>query len=106
METQTALAIPDEDNSMVVYSSTQFPEITHSVIARCLGVPENKIRVITRRVGGGFGGKALKSMPVSSFVVKSFIITTLSFMMFITLVYCCIGCNSMCTSSKKTRSSC
>ncbi|XP_027104302.1 indole-3-acetaldehyde oxidase-like isoform X1 [Coffea arabica] len=66
METQTALAVPDEDNCMVVYSSIQCPELTHSVIATCLGVPEHNIRVITRRVGGGFGGKAIKAMPVAT----------------------------------------
>lgn len=66
METQTALAVPDEDNCMVVYSSAQAPEFTHSVIARCLGVPANNVRVITRRVGGGFGGKAIRSMPVAT----------------------------------------
>ncbi|KAL0435241.1 UNVERIFIED_CONTAM: Abscisic-aldehyde oxidase [Sesamum radiatum] len=66
METQTALAIPDEDNCMVVYSSIQCPEFAHRVIARCLGVPEHNVRVLTRRVGGGFGGKALKAMPVAT----------------------------------------
>lgn len=65
METQTALAVPDEDNCMVVYSSSQVPEWTQVVIARCLGIPEHNVRVITRRVGGGFGGKAIKAMPVS-----------------------------------------
>ncbi|XP_023533499.1 indole-3-acetaldehyde oxidase-like isoform X1 [Cucurbita pepo subsp. pepo] len=66
METQTALAIPDEDNCMVVYSSSQWPANAHSVIAKCLGVPAHNIRVITRRVGGGFGGKAIKSMAVAT----------------------------------------
>ncbi|XP_022898972.1 indole-3-acetaldehyde oxidase-like [Olea europaea var. sylvestris] len=66
METQTALAVPDEENCMVVYSSIQCPEFAHIVIARCLGVPEHNVRVITRRVGGGFGGKALKAMPVAT----------------------------------------
>ncbi|XP_035550385.1 indole-3-acetaldehyde oxidase-like isoform X1 [Juglans regia] len=66
METQTALAVPDEDNCMVVYSSSQVPEWTQTVIARCLGIPEHNVRVITRRVGGGFGGKALKAMPVAA----------------------------------------
>ncbi|KAL0419431.1 UNVERIFIED_CONTAM: Abscisic-aldehyde oxidase [Sesamum radiatum] len=64
METQTALAIPDEDNCMVVYSSIQCPEFAHRVIARCLGVPDHNVRVLTRRVGGGFGGKALKQCRV------------------------------------------
>ncbi|XP_059314992.1 abscisic-aldehyde oxidase-like isoform X2 [Lycium ferocissimum] len=66
METQTALAIPDEDNCMVVYTSSQSPENAHHVIASCLGVPEHNIRVITRRVGGGFGGKSVRAMPVST----------------------------------------
>ncbi|KAF9613852.1 hypothetical protein IFM89_012400 [Coptis chinensis] len=66
MEAQTALAIPDEDNCMVIYSSSQCPESAGHVIARCLGVPEHNVRVITRRVGGGFGGKAFRAMPVSS----------------------------------------
>uniref|UniRef100_A0A7N0USU0 indole-3-acetaldehyde oxidase n=2 Tax=Kalanchoe fedtschenkoi TaxID=63787 RepID=A0A7N0USU0_KALFE len=65
METQTALAVPEEDDCMVVYSSIQCPEIAHQAIAKCLGLPEHSIRVITRRVGGGFGGKALKAMPVA-----------------------------------------
>ncbi|XP_023533491.1 indole-3-acetaldehyde oxidase-like isoform X1 [Cucurbita pepo subsp. pepo] len=66
METHSALAIPDEDNCMVVYSSSQWPANVHSVIAKCLGVPEHNVRVITRRVGGGFGGKGIKSMVVAS----------------------------------------
>ncbi|CAI8586577.1 unnamed protein product [Vicia faba] len=61
METQTALAVPDEDNCITVYLSSQSPEYVHTTIARCLGIPENNVRVITRRVGGGFGGKAMKS---------------------------------------------
>nr|XP_027187790.1 abscisic-aldehyde oxidase-like isoform X2 [Cicer arietinum] len=66
METQTALAVPDEDNCITVYSSSQCPEYTHSTIARCLGIPESKVRVITRRVGGGFGGKAIKSIATAA----------------------------------------
>ncbi|KAK3126803.1 hypothetical protein QOZ80_7AG0563060 [Eleusine coracana subsp. coracana] len=66
METQTALAIPDEDDTMVVYSSSQYPELAQTVIARCLGVPFGNVRVITRRVGGGFGGKGYRSFPVAT----------------------------------------
>ena len=64
METQTALAIPDEDNTLEVYSSSQYPEFVQRVIARCLGIPFSNVRVITRRVGGGFGGKAFRSFQV------------------------------------------
>ncbi|KAK3149113.1 hypothetical protein QOZ80_3AG0213140 [Eleusine coracana subsp. coracana] len=65
METQVALAIPDEDNCITVYSSTQVLEITQNLIARCLGIPFHNVRVITRRVGGGFGGKALKAVHIA-----------------------------------------
>ncbi|KAM0951938.1 putative oxidoreductase [Dioscorea sansibarensis] len=66
LETQTALAVPDEDNCMLVYSSTQSPETAQAVIAKCLGIPFHNVRVITRRVGGGFGGKATRSLRVAA----------------------------------------
>ncbi|CAA0833538.1 Benzaldehyde dehydrogenase (NAD(+ [Striga hermonthica] len=66
METQTALAIPDEDNCMVVYSSNQNPEYVQRVISSCLGVPDHNVRVLTRRLGGGFGGKATKAIPMAT----------------------------------------
>ncbi|KAJ1696470.1 hypothetical protein LUZ63_004982 [Rhynchospora breviuscula] len=65
METQTALAVPDEDNSLMVYTSSQTPETAQNVIATCLGIPCHSVRVITRRVGGGFGGKAVRALPVA-----------------------------------------
>uniref|UniRef100_A0A0D9WXP8 FAD-binding PCMH-type domain-containing protein n=1 Tax=Leersia perrieri TaxID=77586 RepID=A0A0D9WXP8_9ORYZ len=66
METQTALAIPDEDNTMTVYSSSQFPELAQNVISKCLGIPFSSVRVITRRAGGGFGGKAVRSLHIAT----------------------------------------
>ena len=65
METQTALAVPDEDNCMIVYTSNQSPDIAQQIIANFLGVPHHNVRAITRRVGGGFGGKATRAMSVS-----------------------------------------
>ena len=57
LESQAALAIPQEGGDMVVHSSTQHPtEIQHKV-AEALGVPMHAVRVETRRMGGGFGGK-------------------------------------------------
>uniref|UniRef100_J3MK08 aldehyde oxidase n=1 Tax=Oryza brachyantha TaxID=4533 RepID=J3MK08_ORYBR len=66
METQTALAIPDEDKTITVYSSSQFPELAQNVISKCLGIPFNSVRVITRRAGGGFGGKAVRSLHIAT----------------------------------------
>ncbi|MCE8555894.1 xanthine dehydrogenase molybdopterin binding subunit [Ruegeria pomeroyi] len=57
LEGQAALALPGEGGDMLVHSSTQHPtEIQHKV-AEALGVPMHAIRVETRRMGGGFGGK-------------------------------------------------
>ena len=57
LEGQAALALPQEAGDMVVMSSTQHPtEIQHKV-AEALGLPMNAVRVETRRMGGGFGGK-------------------------------------------------
>ncbi|KAL6893926.1 hypothetical protein ACP4OV_008024 [Aristida adscensionis] len=65
METQVALAIPDEDNCITIFSSTQIAELTQALVARCLGIPFHNVRIITRRVGGGFGGKAMKAAHVA-----------------------------------------
>ncbi len=57
LEGQVALAIPGEDGAMHIQSSTQHPtEIQHKV-ADTLGVAMHLVRVETRRMGGGFGGK-------------------------------------------------
>ena len=57
LEGQAALALPGEDGDMHVISSTQHPtEIQHKV-AEAIGVPMHSVRVETRRMGGGFGGK-------------------------------------------------
>jgi len=56
LEGQAALSVPNEGD-MLVHSSTQHPtEIQHKV-AEALGVSFNAVRVETRRMGGGFGGK-------------------------------------------------
>lgn len=57
LEGQAAMALPQENGDMLVHSSTQHPtEIQHKV-AEAIGVPMHGVRVETRRMGGGFGGK-------------------------------------------------
>lgn len=57
LEGQAALAQPQDNGDMLVRSSTQHPtEIQHKV-ADALGIPMHAVRVETRRMGGGFGGK-------------------------------------------------
>ncbi len=57
LEGQVSLTIPGENGSLSVYCSTQNPSEIQKVIAEVLNLPMNQVNVITRRMGGGFGGK-------------------------------------------------
>jgi len=57
LETQNAYAVPAENGTLKVYSSTQGPAIVQKTIAGVLGIPMNHIEVDVRRLGGAFGGK-------------------------------------------------
>ena len=57
LESQAALAIPGENDSLVVHSSTQNPSEVQEVIAHLLHLQINQVSVETKRMGGGFGGK-------------------------------------------------
>ncbi|MBM4118795.1 xanthine dehydrogenase, partial [bacterium] len=47
----------DADGRLVIRTSTQVPFHVRRVVARLLGLPASRVRVIKTRVGGGFGGK-------------------------------------------------
>jgi xanthine dehydrogenase large subunit len=57
LETQGAIAYPDDSGGVRVFSGTQSPAGVQAIIARILGVPMNLVEVETRRLGGAFGGK-------------------------------------------------
>jgi putative selenate reductase molybdopterin-binding subunit len=42
---------------LVLHASTQVPWHVRRIVARAIGISENKVRVIKERVGGGFGAK-------------------------------------------------
>jgi xanthine dehydrogenase large subunit len=66
LEGQIALAVPQEDSDMLVYSSTQHPtEVQHGV-ATVLGIPVNAVTTETRRMGGGFGGKESQATIIAA----------------------------------------
>ncbi len=67
LEGQVAKCVPDDDGSVSVYSSNQNPTETQHLIAGVLGVPMNQVTVITRRMGGGFGGKETQATAVAAF---------------------------------------
>lgn len=57
METFRAFSYVDYSGSLTVVSSTQIPFHARRIIARALGLPPAKVRVIKPRIGGGFGAK-------------------------------------------------
>jgi carbon-monoxide dehydrogenase large subunit len=58
METRGVLAEwRSGDRALTIYTSTQIPHLMRTLTASMLGVPENRLRVVTPEVGGGFGSK-------------------------------------------------
>src|SRR6516162_9185760 len=57
LEGQVALAVPGEDGTVLIYSSTQHPSEVQHIVARVLTLPDSFVTCRVRRMGGGFGGK-------------------------------------------------
>ncbi|MGC4088980.1 MAG: xanthine dehydrogenase molybdopterin binding subunit [Polyangiaceae bacterium] len=57
LETQAALAIPEDGDGVLVHSSTQHPTETQEVVARVLKLAKHQVTVQCLRMGGAFGGK-------------------------------------------------
>ena len=57
LEGQISMAIPEEEDRMLVYSSSQHPSEVQKLIAEVLDIKLHKVVVDMRRMGGGFGGK-------------------------------------------------
>lgn len=57
IEPHVTLTYWDEDNRLVVRTSTQVPFHARRILAPVLGLPVKRIRVIKPRIGGGFGNK-------------------------------------------------
>jgi xanthine dehydrogenase/oxidase len=67
LETNAAVVIPHaEDGSMEVWSSTQNTMETQEFVSQVTGVPSNRINARVKRMGGAFGGKESRSVPLAS----------------------------------------
>jgi 4-hydroxybenzoyl-CoA reductase alpha subunit len=58
MEQHATVAVPEDDDRVTVYSSTQTPHYLHRALARVLDLPPARVRVVATPSGGGFGGKS------------------------------------------------
>jgi putative selenate reductase molybdopterin-binding subunit len=57
IEPHVVITYWDEDDRLVIRTSTQVPFHARRILAPVLGLPVKRIRVIKPRIGGGFGGK-------------------------------------------------
>jgi len=57
LEPECSIAVPTADKRMEIYVGSQIPYSDREQVARALGWPEEKVRVIGQLMGGGFGGK-------------------------------------------------
>ncbi len=66
LEGHIAMALPQEDGGMLVYSSTQHPDEVQSIIAHATCRDAKDIVVICRRMGGAFGGKESQASLIAA----------------------------------------
>ena len=57
LETHATVGWLDETGRLVLRTSSQVPFLVRDELCHLLDLPREKIRVFTKRVGGGFGGK-------------------------------------------------
>ncbi|TMS00562.1 xanthine dehydrogenase family protein molybdopterin-binding subunit [Nonomuraea basaltis] len=57
MEPHASLALWDVEGRLLVYDSAQGASMDRDTIAKTLGLPPARVRVVSRHVGGGFGCK-------------------------------------------------
>jgi len=57
LENHTAHAYMDDQDHLVIVSSTQIPHICRRIVGQALGMDWGRIRVVKPYIGGGFGNK-------------------------------------------------
>lgn len=57
LEPECSIAVPTKDDRMEIYVGSQIPYQDRSQVARVLGWPEKRVRIVGQLMGGGFGGK-------------------------------------------------
>ena len=65
LEGHIAMAIPQEDRALLVYSSTQHPDEVQHLVAHATARSAKDVVVICRRMGGAFGGKESQAATIA-----------------------------------------
>jgi xanthine dehydrogenase D subunit len=64
MGPESGLAVPAEDGGVDLYIATQWLHVDRDQVARCLGLPPEKVRLHLAGVGGAFGAREDVSIQV------------------------------------------
>jgi xanthine dehydrogenase molybdenum-binding subunit len=57
IEPECSIGVPTPDGRMEIYCGSQIPYQDRTQVARAMGWPEERVRVVGQLMGGGFGGK-------------------------------------------------
>ena len=65
LEGHIAMCLPQEDDGLLVYSSTQHPDEVQHLVAQATGRAAKDVVCICRRMGGAFGGKESQAATIA-----------------------------------------
>ncbi|MDJ0906257.1 MAG: xanthine dehydrogenase molybdopterin binding subunit [Woeseiaceae bacterium] len=65
LEGHVAMAVPGEDDTLTVYSSTQHPDEVQHLVAAATARSAKDVVCICRRMGGAFGGKESQAATIA-----------------------------------------
>ena len=57
LEPECSIGVPMPDGRMEIYVGSQIPYQDRTQVARAMGWPESRVRIVGQLMGGGFGGK-------------------------------------------------
>lgn len=64
LQPEAGVAYVEEDGTIVVSVSTQYPHFDQIEVAEAMGVPTDKVKIINPAVGGAFGGREDITMQI------------------------------------------
>lgn len=65
LEPQTTVCFPTDDGGLDVFTASQWYDLVQIAISQCLNLPENKINITVKRIGGAYGSKLARSSLVA-----------------------------------------
>lgn len=65
MEPQSVFCFPNDDGGLDIYSATQWMDVIQLALSECLNIPENKINIRVKRLGGAYGSKISRSSLIA-----------------------------------------